>query len=54
MAVKDKIKALLSRIIVLEGLFVELPGNAAEERRRKELFRYVIVSHTDQALISFQ
>jgi len=38
------VEGLLSRIAALAALFAERPGDVEEQRRRKDLIRYAIVS----------
>ena len=42
-AIGNKIENLLSRIVALEERFDSRPGDVAEQRRRDELIRYVVV-----------
>jgi len=41
--VKNKIEDLISRVVKLEVHFAIRPGDVAEQRRRTELIRYVII-----------
>ena len=42
-AVGNKIEVLLSHIVTLEQFFDSRPGDVAEQRRRDELIRYILV-----------
>ena len=52
--VRNKIEGLLSRIVELEELFGSRPRDIAEQRRRSELRRYVVILTLDLALSSSQ
>lgn len=52
--VTRKIRDLLSRITTLEAPFATRPGDVAEQRRRSELLRYVIVLPLGPVLSSSQ
>jgi len=54
LVVRDKIEDLLSRVAALEADFATLPGDVDEQRRRRELIRYVILSLWGSTLTSFQ
>ena len=44
-AIKNKIKVVLLLITSLDILFLEPPVNVADQRRRNELIRYVLIPH---------
>ena len=41
--VGNKIENLLSRVVALEARFGTLPDDVEEQRRRRELIRYVVL-----------
>lgn len=49
-----EVEHLLSRVVVLEERFDSRPDDVAEQRRRDELIRYVVVPRFDLVLNSFQ
>lgn len=49
-AVKNKVDVLLLRINELEELFDSCPRDVPEQRRRRELRRYVVIITLDPAL----
>ena len=49
-AVKNKVYDLLLRINELEELFDSCPRDVPEQRRRRELGRYVVIIALDSAL----
>ena len=53
-AVRNKIETLLSRIPALEALFATRPDDVAEQRRRSELIRCVVIPPLYSVLIPFQ
>ena len=53
-AVRNTVEGLLSGIVELEELFGSRPRDVAEQRRRSELRRYVVILTLDLALSSSQ
>ena len=53
-AVRNKIEILLPHVAALDELFATCPDNVAEQGRRSELIRYVVVPPLDLALNSSQ
>ena len=51
---KNKIEDILSRVAILETLFATSPGDVAEQRRRDQLIRYVVIPPLDSILSSIQ
>ena len=51
---ENKMQDLLSRVDTLEGRFSSYPGDVAEQRRRSEVIRCVIIFCADSVLSSSQ
>jgi len=52
--VRNKIEDLISRVAALEADLSTLPGDVDEQRRRRELIRYVALLLWDSTLTPFQ
>ena len=51
---RNKVEDLISRVATLEADFATLPGGVDEQRRRRELIRYVVLPLWGSVLTSFE